>query len=375
MNENENIEETQDIESTEQVEQPQEEVVEQESPVSYKDDGTIVLNMDRVNELEAANEEIQESVEATQEAAAQIEVPEESIEQEVSDTVEEASQAIEVAEQTGQALPENIQKLVDFVNDTGGSVEDYVKLNRDYNEMDNQTALNEYYKITKPHLDDEERSFLMEDNFSFDEEIDEEREVRKKKIALKEQVAEAKAYLDGQKSKYYDEIKAGSNLTAEQQEAIQFFNQYNEDTVESERLARERSEQFTARTNKVFNNEFKGFEYNVDGKKLNLKVPNANEVARNQSDINNFIGRFLNEDNSINDVEGYHKALYAAMNPDVIARHFYEQGKADAIQDTVAKAKNINMDARQSFGNESTSGFKVKALDDNTPSFKFKKRN
>ncbi len=375
MNENENIEETQDIESTEQIEQSQEEVVEQESPVSYKDDGTIVLNMDRVNELEAVNEEAQESVEATQEAAAQVEVPEGSVEQEVSDTVEEANQAIEVAEQTGQALPENIQKLVDFVNDTGGSVEDYVKLNRDYNEMDNQTALNEYYKITKPHLDDEERSFLMEDNFSFDEEIDEEREVRKKKIALKEQVAEAKAYLDGQKSKYYDEIKAGSNLTAEQQEAIQFFNQYNEDTVESERLARERSEQFTAKTNKVFNNEFKGFEYNVDGKKLNLKVPNANEVARNQSDINNFIGRFLNDDNSINDVEGYHKALYAAMNPDVIAKHFYEQGKADAIQDTVAKAKNINMDARQSFGNEGTGGLKVRALNDDTPTFKFKKRN
>jgi len=375
MNENENIEETQDIESTEQVEQPQEEVVEQESPVSYKDDGTIVLDMDKLNELETANEQAQESVEATQETAAQVEVPEESVEQEVSDTVEEANQAIEVAEQTGQALPENIQKLVDFVNDTGGSVEDYVKLNRDYNEMDNQTALNEYYKITKPHLDDEERSFLMEDNFSFDEEIDEEREVRKKKIALKEQVAEAKAYLDGQKSKYYDEIKAGSNLTAEQQEAIQFFNQYNEDTVESERLARERSEQFTTRTNKVFNNEFKGFEYNVDGKKLNLKVPNASEVARNQSDINNFIGRFLNEDNSINDVEGYHKALYAAMNPDVIAKHFYEQGKADAIQDTVAKAKNINMDARQSYDNNTAGGMKVKALDDNTASFKFKKRN
>lgn len=375
MNENENIEETQDIESTEQVEQPQEEVVEQESPVSYKDDGTIVLNMDKLNEIETANEEIQESVEATQEAAAQVEVPEESVEQEVSDTVEEANQAIEVAEQTGQALPENIQKLVDFVNDTGGSVEDYVKLNRDYNEMDNQTALNEYYKITKPHLDDEERSFLMEDNFSFDEEIDEEREVRKKKIALKEQVAEAKAYLDGQKSKYYDEIKAGSNLTAEQQEAIQFFNQYNEDTVESERLARERSEQFTTKTNKVFNSEFKGFEYNVDGKKLNLKVPNANEVARNQSDINNFIGRFLNEDNSINDVEGYHKALYAAMNPDVIARHFYEQGKADAIKDTVSKSKNINMDARQSYDNNVAGGMKVKALEDNTASFKFKKRN
>jgi len=394
MEENENVEEVQGVETAEeqveqpQNEQPQEEVVEQESPVSYKDDGTIVLDMNKINELEnavqeqntdevpvrdesAASEEVrEENVEATNE-----EVAEQSVQQEVSNTVEAANEAIGQAAATGQALPENIQKLVDFVNDTGGSVEDYVRLNRNYEEMDNLTALDEYYRTTKPHLDAEERQFLMEENFKFDEELDEEREVRRKKIALKEQVAEAKAYLDGQKSKYYDEIKAGSNLTAEQQEAIQFFNQYNEETEAQEQLAKERSNYFINETNQVLNDNFKGFEYNVDGKKLNVKVPNPNEVARNQSDINNFINKFLNKDNTIKDIEGYHKALYAAMNPDVIARHFYEQGKADAIQSSVANAKNVNMDARQSFSNESTGGLKVRAMEDSTPSFKFKKRN
>lgn len=389
MEENENVEEVQGVEPVEeQVEQPQEEIIEQESPVSYKDDGTIVLDMNKINELEnavqeqntdevpvrdesGASEEIrEENVEATNE-----EVAEQSVQEEVSNTVDAANAAIDEAEATGQALPENIQKLVDFVNDTGGSVEDYVRLNRNYDEMDNLTALNEYYRSTKPHLDEEERQFLMDENFSFDEEVDDEKEIRRKKIALKEQVAEAKAYLDGQKSKYYEEIKAGSNLTAEQQEAIQFFNQYNEEAEAQEQLAKERSDYFINKTNQVLNDNFKGFEYNVDGKKLNVKVPNPSEVARKQSDINNFINKFLNKDNTIKDVEGYHKALYAAMNPDVIAKHFYEQGKADAIQNSVANAKNINMDARQSFGNESTGGIKVRVLDDDTPSFKFKKRN
>ena len=382
MEENENLEEVQNTESTE------EQVVEQESPVSYKEDGTIVLDMNKLNEIEnavqeqntdevlvrdesGASEEVrEENVEATNE-----EVAEQSVQEEVNDTVEAANEAIGQSAATGQALPENIQKLVDFINDTGGSVEDYVKLNRNYDEMDNLTALNEYYRSTKPHLDEEERQFLMDENFSFDEEVDEEKEIRKKKIALKEQVAEAKAYLDGQKSKYYDEIKAGSNLTAEQQEAIQFFNQYNEDAEAQQQLAKERSDYFINETNQVLNDNFKGFEYNVDGKKLNVKVPNPSEVARKQSDINNFINKFLNKDNTIKDVEGYHKALYAAMNPDVIAKHFYEQGKAGAIQDSVANAKNVNMDARQSFSNESTGGIKVRVLSDDTPSFKFKKRN
>ena len=303
------------------------------------------------------------------------EVTDEKVEEKVEELVEETKEAIAEAQETGKELPENVQKLMDFMEETGGSLEDYVRLNQDYSQYDDMTILREYYKQTKKHLDDDEISFLMEDSFSYDEEIDEPKDIKKKKIALKEQVASAKAYLDGQKSKYYDEIKAGSNLTAEQQEAIQFFNQYNEDAEAQQQLAKERSDYFINETNQVLNDNFKGFEYNVDGKKLNVKVPNPSEVARKQSDINNFINKFLNKDNTIKDVEGYHKALYAAMNPDVIAKHFYEQGKADAIQDSVANAKNVNMDARQSFSNESTGGIKVRVLSDDTPSFKFKKRN
>ena len=360
-------------------------------PIKEEEDATGEQSTDEVpvrDEPEASEEVREENVEEQNEEPAREEeqsvqneepaleeVVDEDIVEEAKELAEEAVEAIAEAESSGKELPENIQKLVDFMEETGGSLEDYVELNRDYSELDNLTALNEYYRSTKPHLDEEERQFLMDENFSFDEEVDDEKEIRRKKIALKEQVAEAKAYLDGQKSKYYEEIKAGSNLTAEQQEAIQFFNQYNEDVEAQEQLAKERSDYFINKTNQVLNDNFKGFEYNVDGKKLNVKVPNPSEVARKQSDINNFINKFLNKDNTIKDVEGYHKALYAAMNPDVIARHFYEQGKADAIQNSVANAKNVNMDARQSFSNESTGGIKVRVLNDDTPSFKFKKRN
>ena len=248
MEENENVEEVQNTESTE------EQVVEQESPVSYKEDGTVVLDINKLKEIENAVQE-QDTIEIpdpdaagpTEEVreenvqAANEEVAEQSVQQEVNETVDAANEALEKVEQTGQALPENIQKLVDFVNDTGGSVEDYVKLNRDYKEMDNQTALVEYYERTKPHLTREEVNFLMEDQFSFDEEIDDEKQVRRKKLALKEQVAEAKTYLDREKSKYYDEIKAKPVVNNEYQKAMDFFNRYNEEAEQNQRVTEERS--------------------------------------------------------------------------------------------------------------------------------------
>ena len=394
MEENENVEEVQSVETAEeqveqpQDEQPQEEVVEQESPVSYKDDGTIVLDMNKVNELEdavqeqntdevpvrdesGASEEIrEENVEATNE-----EVAEQSVQEEVSNTVDVANAAIDKAEATGQALPENIQKLVDFVNDTGGSVEDYVKLNRDYKEMDNQTALQEYYERTKPHLTREEVNFLMEDSFSYDEEVDDEKEIKRKKLALKEQVAEAKTYLDGEKSKYYDEIKAKPVVNDEYQKAMDFFNRYNEEAEQNQRVTEERSKYFEERTDDVFNNEFKGFEYEVGDQKFRVNVRDAAKTKESQSDLNNFINTHLDDEGKIKDAANYHKSIYTAMNPDVIARHFYEQGKADALKSSVAETKNIDMSPRSSHGEVEAGGIKVRALDlDTTPSFKFKKR-
>tara|TARA_R100001591_G_scaffold30517_2_gene41389 strand:- start:72 stop:1223 length:1152 start_codon:yes stop_codon:yes gene_type:complete len=382
MEENENLEEVQNTESTE------EQVVEQESPVSYKDDGTIVLDMNKLNEIEnavqeqntdevpvrdesRASEEVrQENVEATNE-----EVAEQSIQEEVSNTVEAANEALNKVEQTGQALPENIQKLVDFVNDTGGSVEDYVRLNRNYEEMDNQTALQEYYERTKPHLSREEVDFLMEDQFSYDEEVDDEKDIKRKKLALKEQVAEAKAYLDGQKSKYYDEIKATPVVNDEYQKAMDFFNRYNEEAEQNQRVTEERSKYFEDRTNEVFNDNFEGFEYQVGDQTFRVNVRDAAKVKDAQSDLNNFIETHLDETGKIKNASDYHKSIYTAMNPDVIARHFYEQGQADALKNSVAQSKNIDMAPRSAHGEVEVGGVRVKALDlDTTPSFKFKRR-
>ena len=278
--------------------------------------------------------------------------------------------------ETGKALPENLQKVVDFMEETGGTLEDYVRLNQDYSNYDDMTVLREYYKQTKSHLNSDEVEFLIEESFSYDEEEDDEREIKRKKIALKEQVANAKSHLDGQKSKYYEEVKAGSRLTTEQQKAVNFFSRYNKESEETNKIAEKQTNTFKLKTKEVFNDKFKGFEYNVGDKRYRFNVKNANEVKETQGDINNFVKKFLNENNEMSDAKGYHKSLFTAMNPDAIANHFYEQGKADAMKDSVAKAKNVSMDPRQSFSNDNTSGPKVRVLNDDTsPTFKFKIKN
>ena len=286
-----------------------------------------------------------------------------------------ATEAIKESMETGNPLPENIQKLVNFMDETGGDLNDYVKLNRDYSDMDNQDILYEHYKQTKPHLNNEEINFLLEDQFSFNEEEDSEKEIRRKKLALKEQVANAKAQLEENKSKYYEEIKAGSKLTDDQQKAIDFFNRYNKEEASNKKIADKQKSTFLNKTNQVFNDKFKGFEYNIGDKKFRYNVKNAEAIKDTQVDINNFVKKFLNENNEMSDANGYHKSLYTAMNADAIAKHFYEQGQADAMKNSVENAKNIDMSPRQSHGTTSAGGIKVKVLGDNTADFKFKIKN
>jgi len=300
----------------------------------------------------------------------------EEITNEVEDIAEVASQAIKENMETGKDLPEGVEKLISFMEDTGGDVHDYVKLNKDYSEMDNLTLLKEYYKESKPHLNEEEIDFMMEDNFSYEEDVDEDRDIRRKKLALKEQVANAKSHLDGLKSKYYEDIKAGSKLTSEQQKAIDFFSRYNKEEAENTKVAKKQKSNFLSKTENVFNDKFKGFEYNVGDKKFRFNVNNANEVKDTQSDINNFVKKFLNENGEMSDAKGYHKSLFTAMNADAIAKHFYEQGQTDAMQNSVTNAKNIDMSPRQSHGSEiNTGGMRVKVLGDTTADFKFKIKN
>ena len=297
----------------------------------------------------------------------------EQAEEEKEEEVEEVVEEVVAEKKPNVELPENIEKLVEFINETGGTVEDYVMLNKDFSEMDNLTALEEYYKVTKPHLSAEERSFLMEETFSYNEDVDDAKEIKRKKIALKEQVAEAKAYLDGQKSKYYEEIKAGSKLTKEQQKAIDFFNRYNKESEGAQKRNEHIQSVCNKKTSTLFSEKFKGFEYNVGEKRFRFNVKDVDSVKETQSDIGNFIKKFLNKEGSMEDAAGYHKGLYTAMNADAIAQHFYEQGKADALKTSVEKSKNINMDPRQTnkevkvggttyrvLSGESTSDFKVK---------------
>ena len=333
-------------------------------------DNTRVAGSDENAESTQSEDEVQPQGEAQEETPVLEEVTEEA-----EELAEEAVEAIEEAEATGKPLPENIQKLVDFMEDTGGDLEDYVRLNRDTSTLDDQQALREYYERTKPHLASDEIDFLIEDRFSYDEDIDDERDIKRKKLALKEQVAEAKTYLDGQKSKYYEEIKAGSKLTSEQQKAIDFFNRYNKESEQTQKTVKRVKSRFIQRTDQVFNDNFKGFEYNVGDRRYRVNVKNADQVKQTQSDANNFFKKFLDKDDTMKDAKGYHKGLFTAMNADAIAQHFYEQGKADAIKDSVAKAKNINTDARGSHGPVDTGGMKVRALGDDSASFKFKIKN
>ena len=303
------------------------------------------------------------------------EVTDEQVEEKTEELVEETKEAIVEAQETGKALPENIQKLVDFIEETGGSVEDYVRLNQDYSKYDDNSVLREYYKQTKKHLTDEEISFLMEDSFSYDETEDEERDIKRKKLAFKEQVASARSHLDGQKSKYYEEIKAGSKLTPEQQKAVDFFNRYNKESEENQKVVERQANTFKLKTDNIFNKNFKGFNYDVGDKKYRFNVKNTNEVKETQSDINNFVKKFLNKNNEMEDAAGYHKSLFTAMNADAVAKHFYEQGKADALKESIAKSKNVDMNPRQAFGEVEAGGIKVKVLGDNSNDFKFKIRN
>ena len=318
-------------------------------------------------------EEVQPEAEV-QEAETPVleEVTEEEVQAQVDQVEEVVEEAIAEAEATGKPLPENIQKLIDFMDDTGGDLEDYVRLNTDVSKLDTTDVLDEYYKQTKPHLSGEERSFLLDETFSYDEDIDDAKDIKRKKIALKEEAAKARKYLEKQKANYYEEIKAGSKLTTEQQKAVDFFNRYNKDSKAQQEATELSTKAFRQRTDAVFNNEFKGFDFNVGDKKYRYNVKNTDEVKTTQSDLNNFVNKFIGEDNTIKDAKGYHKSLFTAMNPDAIAKHFYEQGKADAIKQSVAEAKNVNTGARSSHGEVTAGGLKVRVLGDDTNSLKFK---
>ena len=373
-----------------------------EKSTNFKEDGTFKLDLDAVanqaaekvnttNEPEAKKKVDKEEVDKKEVDKEEVSEERPILEEVTSQEVESDQQATqtatagevenikeEIEEKTpGMELPENIQKVVDFMSETGGTLEDYVRLNADYSKADDSTLLDDYYKQTKPHLSQDERNFLIEDNFKVDEEVDEERDVKRKKLAYKEAVAEAKNHLEQMKGKYYDEIKMGSKLPPEQQKAIDFFNRYNKEQEEVNKLTLQQKTHFDKQTNDVFNKEFKGFDFNVGDKKYRYNVKDVNANKEAQSDVLKVFSPYVSKDNLLQDAKGYHKSLFAARNPDAIANHFYQQGKTDAVKQMTSDAKNIDMKARQTDSGVINAGdkqFKVISGDDSSK-LKFKLKN
>ena len=316
---------------------------------------------EEVKEEEVVLEEVKEEQEVQQE-----EVVEEKIEEPVAQTQPEPQVVV----------PENLKDLVKFMEDTGGSLEDYARLNADYSNIDDNALLLEYYKTTKPHLNMEEINFLIEDTFQFDEEIDEPRDIKKKKLAFKEEIVKARKHLTGLKDQYYKEVKLGSKLTSEQKEAVEFYNTYKQEQATNSEIQKQQLERFQKSTDSVFNNNFKGFDFNVGEKTYRYNIKDVQVVKEYQSDISNFVREFLDDKNMMQDAKGYHKALYAGKNIDKIVKHFYDQGKADAIKEASMNAKNIDMSPRTAAPVVDAGGRKFRVLSgDDSSSLKFKIRN
>ena len=299
---------------------------------------------------EAIIEEVKESEpEAQQESTPSVETKQEK------PLVESSEQELNI--------PEGISDLVNFMNETGGSMEDYIKLNKNYSELDDVNIIKEYYSITKPHLNNDEINFLVNDNFSYDKELEDPTDIKRKELAFKEEVAKAKNHLNSQKEKYYKEVKSTGSLSKEQQKAIDFFNRYNNEQQQIAQTQEKASNTFKQKTSEVFNQEFKGFDFNIEDKKYRFKLKDVDKVKNTQMDIMNVVGSYLDENNTLKDGYGYHKALFAAKNADSIANHFYQLGKTEAVKQISEESKNINMDPRQTSGGfVESGGIKVRAI-------------
>jgi|TARA_R100000353_G_scaffold127991_2_gene90856 hypothetical protein len=296
---------------------------------------------------------------------------EEPVKQEVKEPVVENTK-----EKTPEMeLPENVEKLVKFMNETGGTIDDYVKLNTDYSKLEDSDLLKSYYQQTKGHLSGEEIDFLIEDRFNFDEDADDPRDIKRKKLAYKEAVAEARNALETTKNTYFEELKLGSRLTKEQQKAVDFFNRYNKEQGQANELAENQRRHFNNETDKVFNENFKGFDFQVGDKKYRYNVKDAQSVKENQMEVMNLFRPFMGENNFIKDPTGYHKSIFAASNADAIANHFYEQGKADAIKNMTSEAKNINMDRKTDTGSVKPKSNVRLVSGDDSSKLKFKLKN
>ena len=315
------------------------------------------------NEQEKTEEPAQETEKETLELIEQV-VEEQPKKEVVQETVQETIQQKDQPEKEIE-YPEDIQKLISFMEETNGTLEDYVNLNKDYSNSKPTDLVYEYYRKTKPHLDESDISFMVQNKFGYDEEVAEDQEIKAKQLAFKEEVYNAQKYFESSKKEYYADLKLRkqNDIPEEYEKAFEYYKQQQS---EKDDWAKQQ-EVFLEKTEKVFNDDFKGFDFQVEDKKFRFKIDNKQKIKEYQSDLKNFINEFVNEDGTLGDASSYHKALFAGRNADKIASHFYEQGRADAIKSQVKESKNIDMSPRTDNSVITTdSGDKIRVVSGNS---------
>jgi hypothetical protein len=260
-------------------------------------------------------------------------------------------------------LPDEVSKYLDFKKETGRGFEDFIKANKNYDNLEDDQILKEYYSLTESDLDSEDIEYLMEDKFGYDEDVDDDRDIKKKNISKKRELAIAKKYLSKLSETYKTPLESsGGSYSEEQLKEINAYKEYVQKAQTEVESNKRKSEYFQKKTDEVFNSEFKGFEFKVGDKNVIYSSGDANEIKSKQVNVQSFINQYIGEDGLVNDAQGWHKALNAAMNPDKLAQYFYEQGKADAIGDVSKKSKNINMSLRQTPQSSPQQGFQARAV-------------
>ena len=260
-------------------------------------------------------------------------------------------------------LPEDVSAYLKYKQETGRGINDFYNLQKDIDDMDDNAVLANYYESTEEGLDSDDIQDIIEDKFSYDEDLDDEKDIRKIKLAKKRELSKAKKFLNEQKDKYKIPLESsGDGLSEDQQENIDAYKKYMEESKSVAEVNTKRYNSFLDKTESVFNNEFKGFEFSVGDKNISFKPGDAQELKNVQSDVNNFVNKFMDKDGLIADPVGYHKAFSVAMNPDKFAKHFYEQGVAATVDNVSRKSKNINMDVRQQSQSVSKNGITIRPM-------------
>lgn len=260
-------------------------------------------------------------------------------------------------------LPEEVEKYLQYKEQTNRGLRDFVKANEDVSEYEDQALLREYYMQTNPELDDNDISYLINEKYEVDENVDTESDRKRKSLEKKQELHRAKEYFNNMREKYRAPLESSMDAFPDDvKKAVEFYQQYNDEAANQEKLSNEQRKVFEQKTSSFFNDKFKGFEYNLGEKTVTYKPKSVTEVAENQSDLNNFIQRFVDEKGFLKDANKYHQSLHMAMNPEAYAKFFYEQGKADAVNEVVKDGKNIDMNVRTNV-DSSKPGTKFKVVD------------